>query len=177
MELIDILTSDGTPTGQRATRTEVHTKGLWHRTVHVWFVNARGEILLQKRSDTKESHPGEYDISAAGHIDAGETSVEAALREVKEELGVILIADELIKIGEFKRDGSLNGRTYIVKHINDSYVARKDVAVEDFVVQASEVSLVRYISVAELKEWIRTGKRDLVMHDEEFVKLFEYLGQ
>lgn len=73
-------------------RSEAHRLGLRHRTSHVWLVPARKngvlEVLLQKRSDEKDSFPGCYDISSAGHIPAGQGFVDSALRELKEELGV-----------------------------------------------------------------------------------------
>jgi isopentenyldiphosphate isomerase len=66
MEMIDILDSNGKPTGEVASREEVHKKGLWHRTNHIWLVNNHGEILLQKRADNIESFPNKYHISAGG---------------------------------------------------------------------------------------------------------------
>lgn len=65
-----------------------HNKDLIHRGVGVILFNDRGEVLLQKRSKHKETHPGYYDISVAGHCGKGETYEETALREMKEEIGV-----------------------------------------------------------------------------------------
>ncbi|MBI1292639.1 NUDIX domain-containing protein [bacterium] len=69
-------------------RREVHARKLKHRAVHMVVWNRRGEILLQKRSMKKDSHPGWWDISMGGHVDPGETYDEAAAREVGEELGL-----------------------------------------------------------------------------------------
>ena len=75
MEYLDIVDEQGRPTGGIVSRAEAHEKGILHRTAHVWVVRnvtGRAEVLLQKRSEEKESFPGMYDTSSAGHIPAGE---------------------------------------------------------------------------------------------------------
>lgn len=89
-EIFDIVDENGEPTGKTVPRSEAHRNGIRHRTAHVWLWRpAKGgfEILLQKRSDDKDSFPGCYDISSAGHIPAGCDYITSALRELKEELG------------------------------------------------------------------------------------------
>lgn len=70
------------------TRRDIHMKGLPHRAVHIIVTNARGQLLLQRRSMAKDSHPGWWDISVGGHVDVGEEYEQAALRELREELAV-----------------------------------------------------------------------------------------
>jgi isopentenyl-diphosphate delta-isomerase type 1 len=74
----------------RETRREVHRTGLRHRAVHVFVFNSRGEVFLQKRSLTKDSSPGLWESSASGHLDCGEDYDACAVRELKEEIGLIL---------------------------------------------------------------------------------------
>ena len=69
-------------------RDVVHVNNLLHRAVHMLIFNSRGELLLQKRSIWKDRNPGRWDSSAAGHLDSGENYLEAARRELREELGV-----------------------------------------------------------------------------------------
>ena len=64
-EEIDILKPDGSLAGYSRGRTEVHAKGLWHRTVHVWAFDESGRILFQLRSREKENNPGLLDTSCA----------------------------------------------------------------------------------------------------------------
>ena len=74
MEYLDIVDENGVPTGKIAERTAAHKQGLRHRTSHVWILREQAgkvEVLLQKRSQNKDSFPGCYDISSAGHIPAG----------------------------------------------------------------------------------------------------------
>ena len=87
-EYIDILTPTGEPTGTRALKDEAHRQGWFHQTVHVWFFNRAGDILFQQRGWNKETYPGFWDVSVAGHVMAGETVVDAAIREVDEEIGI-----------------------------------------------------------------------------------------
>ena len=90
MELFDVIDSKGNPTGQIVSREKVHAEGIPHRTAHIWIIRekeGRVQILLQKRSQNKDSFPGKFDTSSAGHIQAGDEPLESALRELKEELG------------------------------------------------------------------------------------------
>ena len=98
-ELIDILTSDGKPTGKTALKSEAHKNGWFHATVHIWLYTSDKKILLQQRAFTKKVFPGLWDISVAGHIAAGEDILTAAKREVFEELELPLTEEELFKIG------------------------------------------------------------------------------
>ncbi|MFA7233143.1 MAG: 16S rRNA (adenine(1518)-N(6)/adenine(1519)-N(6))-dimethyltransferase RsmA [Terrimicrobiaceae bacterium] len=69
-------------------REVVHVNNLPHRAVHVLIFNSQGDLLLQKRSIWKDRNPGCWDSSAAGHVDSGENYLEAARRELHEELGI-----------------------------------------------------------------------------------------
>jgi isopentenyldiphosphate isomerase len=85
-EIFDIVNTRDEVVG-RASRGDVHARGLMHRAVHVLVFNARGEVFLQKRSQTKDKSPGLWDSSASGHVDSGEDYDACAVRELFEELG------------------------------------------------------------------------------------------
>ncbi|MCB9805821.1 NUDIX domain-containing protein [Candidatus Nomurabacteria bacterium] len=175
MEMIDILNEDGTLTGNQASKTEIHEKGFWHRAAHMWFVNDKDKILLQKRSKNVTSHPGKYDISAAGHLSAGDLPLQGALREVEEELGIKLSENDLVKIGEVRTNSTQYNGKYINKEINDIYLVFTKLREEDFTIQVEELELITYIPISEFKEWVNSGREDLVMHPDEFKILFQYL--
>lgn len=86
-EIFDVVNERNEVTGQ-ATRGEVHARSLLHRAVHIFVFNKHGELWLQQRSHLKDVHPLAWDSSAAGHLDAGEDYAGAAVRELKEELGI-----------------------------------------------------------------------------------------
>ncbi len=70
MEFLDVSDENGNPTGETVERTVAHEKGILHRTSHVWVLRRRGkavQVLLQKRCETKDSHPGCFDISMPAH--------------------------------------------------------------------------------------------------------------
>ncbi|MBM3889505.1 MAG: NUDIX domain-containing protein [Verrucomicrobia bacterium] len=86
-ELLDVV-NDRDEVVARASRGEIHQRGLMHRAVHIFVFNPDGELYLQKRSQTKDTFPGCYDSSASGHLDAGESYDACARRELREELGL-----------------------------------------------------------------------------------------
>lgn len=88
-EIFDVVNERDEVVG-RSTRREVHRLGLKHRATHVLVFNARGELFLQKRSSKKDNHPGVWDSSASGHLDAGEAYDACAVRELREELGLVV---------------------------------------------------------------------------------------
>ncbi|TKB23993.1 NUDIX domain-containing protein [Desulfopila sp. IMCC35006] len=141
-EIFDIVDEHDKVTGQ-ASRQEVHNDpSLIHRVVHVLVFNPAGELFLQKRSPFKDVHPGKWDTSVGGHVEAGESYEHAALREMKEELGIQETKLEFLHTylhrnsyeSEFVRsyrccwDGSVRtdpkeiaeGRFWSLKEINDS---------------------------------------------------------
>jgi isopentenyldiphosphate isomerase len=88
-EIFDVVNERDEVIGRKA-RHEVHRLGLMHRAVHVLVFNAAGEVFLQKRSMTKDRQPGLWDSSASGHVDTGETYDACAIRELREEIGLVL---------------------------------------------------------------------------------------
>jgi isopentenyldiphosphate isomerase len=90
-EIFDVVNEHDEVVGQN-TRREVHRLGLKHRAVHVLVFNARGEVFLQKRSMKKDIAAGKWDSSASGHLDTGEDYDACAVREVREEIGLHLMA-------------------------------------------------------------------------------------
>jgi isopentenyldiphosphate isomerase len=100
-EWFDVMNEDGTYTGKQKLRGEVHRDGDWHRSEHIWVISATdGRILLQQRAKCKDSFPGFWDVSCAGHVTADEIPVRAALAELEEELGIIIPLDKSVELIE-----------------------------------------------------------------------------
>jgi isopentenyldiphosphate isomerase len=87
-EIFDVVNARDEVIGQ-APRREVHARGLRHRAVHVLVFNRRGEVFLQKRSLLKDTAKGKWDSSSSGHVDTGEDYDACAVRELREEIGLV----------------------------------------------------------------------------------------
>ena len=165
MEYLDIVDENGLPTGETVSRDAAHREGLRHRTAHVWVIrksDAGYDILLQKRSMEKESFPGLYDTSSAGHIPAGEEPLPSALRELSEELGIAAKPEELIHAGTFRirYEKEFHGRLFRDNEATQVFVYAQSVEIERLTLQASEVDEVRWFDLEEAWEEIhRTRKR------------------
>lgn len=149
MELLDIVDEYGEPTGKTIERRIAHQKGIRHRTSHVWILRYKNnslQVLLQKRSDQKDSYPGCYDISSAGHIPAGVDYISSALRELKEELGYEAKENQLIECGlrffEFKE--IFHGQLFHDLQVSKVFALWLDLDEKDFILQKEEVSEVKW---------------------------------
>lgn len=69
-------------------RKIIHSSTLWHRGIHVFVFNTKGELLVQLRSPTKDKYPNTYDCSISGQVNFGEDYETTAVRELGEELGI-----------------------------------------------------------------------------------------
>ncbi len=96
-EILDFVDGSDQVIGQ-ATRAEVHRLKLKHRATHIVLSNCAAEVFVQLRSMQKDNNPGLWDTSAAGHVDAGETYLQCACRELKEELGIGVNEEELVPL-------------------------------------------------------------------------------
>jgi len=143
-ELFDIYDDELRPIGV-APRGEVHAKGLWHRSFHCWLAAPRRDggltVRFQKRAPGKDTFPDHYDVTAAGHLSAGETHRDAA-REIREELGLAIPFDELTFLFECRsvREGAAGGVPFIDREISRVYGALSGVTLDEFRLQTEETS-------------------------------------
>lgn len=149
MELFDVCDELGMPTGQTVTREEAHEKGILHRTAHVWVVKKVDDILyvlLQKRAMDKDSFPGCYDTSSAGHIQAGDEPLDSALRELQEELGIKAKEEELHFAGTFriKYEDEFHGKVFRDNEVAYVYIYQEDVDIDQLHIQKEELDSVRW---------------------------------
>ncbi len=155
MEYLDIVDENGQPTGKVVERSIAHAEGIMHRTSHVWLVrkkNKRLEILLQKRCDTKDTHPGCYDISSAGHIPAGVDFIPSAIREIKEELGIDAEGKNLVFCGDriISSDNIFHGKEVHDRQYSRVFAMWCELDEDRFELQKEEVSEVIWMDIDEL---------------------------
>ncbi|WP_202077613.1 NUDIX hydrolase [Caldalkalibacillus salinus] len=123
-----------------ASRSDVHRLGYWHEVFHCWFVsneNGVNNIYLQLRSKNKKDYPNLLDITAAGHLLSDET-VEDGVREIKEEIGIDVAFDDLVQIGVI--DYCVVKENFIDKELANIFLYQSENALDDFTLQAEEVS-------------------------------------
>lgn len=163
MELFDILDEDGRKTGRVRERSMVHMDGDPHGTAHIWVVRERPDggydLLLQKRSQGKDSYPGCYDISSAGHVMAGDDFLPTALRELKEELGIDAAEQDLEFAGYHKgyMEEMFYGRLFKDSEISAVYVYRKPVDAGRLRLQTEEVESVMWMELGACAEGVKEG--------------------
>ena len=175
MELIEVLDDKGHATGIARERDLVHRNGDLHRTVHIWIVNSLNQLLLQRRAENKETNPGLWDLSCAGHIVHGETSLEAAVKEIAEELGVVVPASDLRYVFSSRSLQSHQNGRLIDNEIRDVYLVQKDIPFGDFKVQVEEVAEIAYLPLSDFCRKVRNRDKDLVPHYDEFETMCRYL--
>ncbi|MEK7153645.1 MAG: NUDIX domain-containing protein, partial [Patescibacteria group bacterium] len=148
-----------------ATKREAWEQGLTHRIVRIMLENSKGEILLQHRSPTKDIFPDCWDNSAAGHVDTGEDYDEAAVRELKEELGITGI--ELRALGQYRSDETWKGHRF--NQFNRCYKATIETLPREL--EAGKVDDVRWFTVEEVKklvaeqpDTVTDGLRQVIEH-------------
>lgn len=123
-----------------ATRADTHKNGYWHQTFHCWIATRDDDgqplLLFQKRHPAKDTHPGKYDITSAGHLLAGET-VEDGVRELEEELGLRAAFADLIRIGTFPVE--MRYRDLIDREFYHTFLYECNLPLEQYRLQPDEV--------------------------------------
>lgn len=183
LELFDICDEKGVLIGKTRWRKFVHQYGTWHRTSHVWVVRKKHglyEVLLQKRSKNKDSYPGCYDISSAGHITAGGDYLESAVRELNEELGIVAKEDELIEIGirKIEFEEAFEEVLFIDRQVSKIYILEMDLPEKEFTLQTEEVEEVMWIEINKCIQGVQNNqfKHCIFMEELEMVRKWCELG-
>ena len=172
MEYIDIFDENNNPIGKIKEKQQAHENGNFHRTAHIWIINDKNELLLQKRSASKKSHPNCWDISGAGHIKAGESVIDGAIRELGEELGVEAEEQDLYYITTIK--STKNPKNMEFQYV---YLLRCNKTIEQYIFEDAEVSEVKYVFYKDLEKMVEEKTEGLLIHNEEYKRLFEYIRE
>ncbi len=175
-EFFDVLNEKGEYTGRVETREKCHKEGLWHKAVTVFIINSKNQVLLQKRSANKKMWPNMWDVTAGGHVLAGEFGFESIIRECKEELGIQLNESDMTFIGVAT---SINIKGDIVnKHFNEYYIVNKELDETKLKLQEEEVSEVKWIDKNEIIEKIKDNYNGITDKGgcwEYLIKYYDWL--
>ena len=172
LELFEVLDERGEKTGLVKERNCVHRDGDWHGTAHIWIARPREngwQVLLQLRSRRKDIYPGCFDISSAGHVDAGEDRPGTALRELAEELGIAAQPEDLrfltLRWGE--TDQEFSGKRVIDREIAAVYLYTRPVDIGALRLQPEEVERVEWIDLADLRQRVSQGDPSFCVQMDE----------
>lgn len=148
MELLDIYDSQGRRTGRVIDRDDKVGPGEWLLIVHVCLFNSKGQMLIQRRQDTKNRYPGCWDVSAGGFARSGEDSVDCALRELSEELGLNCTGEQLHFL-------LTEPFSYV---LDDFYLLWGDYDADSLLLQAEEVSGAMWAGWDEIRAMLSDGR-------------------
>ncbi len=180
-ELFDICNEEGQPIGGIVERSHAHAEGICHRTAHVWvvrMVDGKYQVLLQKRAKDKESFPGCFDTSSAGHIQAGDEPLESAIRELEEELGIHASPEQLSYAGKFHIHYEMEFHGHPFKDNETSFVFcyQEPVDMEKLTLQKEEVEAVEWFDLEEIHEACLTRNPRFCVPIEGLKTLMKYLN-
>ncbi len=152
-EILDVVNENDEVIGQ-AERDEVHRVGLVCRLAYVCFYTAGGEVILQKRSDTKKNDAGKLTTTVSGHVASGQDYLEAAVRETFEESGVEVEASDLVSLGVIRAD-YVQGE-YLSNAMRGLFAYKFDGDVSDLKVEAVDGAGFVKLPIDELEEQLDT---------------------
>ena len=142
-ELVDVVDADDRVLRQ-VTRAEMRRENLLHRAVYLLVFNGRGEILVHRRTTSKDVYPGYWDVTVGGVVDAGEDYETAADRELAEEVGIRDVAIEtLFDVRYSDASTQLIGRAFLVRYDGVIRLQPEEVAWAAFVPLAEAERIVR----------------------------------
>lgn len=160
MEKRDLYDINRNLTNETVLKGEPIPDGKYIIVVLSYIQNSDGDFLIQKRSKRKD---GLFALTG-GHAKSGESSLEAIITEIKEELGLTVLPDELELVYSGRED-----KTHV---FFDNYYIKKDVDINELVLEEDEVESVRWASLNEIKEMI-TKDIFLKNHAEEVYRLID----
>jgi len=162
-EYIDIVTKEGLPTGKSVLKSDIHTKGHYHNTAHIWLYTKKGNVLLAQRSAAKLICPLLWDVSVAGHVNAGERIENAAIRETEEEIGLTLSENQLHKIG-ISECFQTYSNGIVDNELHHTFITELKVGISNLKLDKKEVEAVKLISLDEFQNLV-----DAIGSDNHFV--------
>lgn len=169
-EMLDVLDENGNKTGIVKPKSQVKKDGDFFRGIKVYVINSKKEVITHQRSSNKVIYPNLWSAFVVGHVMAGESSVNACVRELGEELGIFINKEELKYLYTFKDCNSSGIENHINNIFNDIYLLVKDIELESLKLQVDEVADVRYLNCYEVGKMLDNSK-EFVNNSEEFERV------
>ena len=163
MESFDLYDVNRNKTGQVLERGNKVPEGMYRLVVHVCIFGKDGRMLIQKRLPSKSGWSGMWDITAGGSALAGDSSQQAASRELLEEVGI-----------DYSLEGMRPAMTiYFDGGFNDIYTVNMDVDIDSLKLQATEVEQVRWATEEEILDMLK--QKEFVLYKSSFISLLFFL--
>lgn len=143
MEYLDLYDSNKKLTGEKIIRDKGRPQvpsGRYINIVIIFIQNSKGEFLIQKTSSDR----GNIWATTGGHVKSGDTCDQTIVKELYEELGLSLKIDDITHLETIKFDFAFQ----------DVYYMKKDINIDDLILQKEEVECVKWLTVEEIKELI-----------------------
>ncbi len=167
IEYVDVLDAYMRPTGEVVPKDEAHSRELWHAGAHAWIYrlhNGAAQLLMQHRHPDKEIYPNTWDISAAGHVSAGQTPEQTAIRETKEELGLDIAESELTLIGVTRAVRFIPNKGWTHRVFDYNYLVRQD--------NLDPATLTLQAEETTAAEWRDINAVEADLRDPELAKMY-----
>ncbi len=157
-EIFDVYDINGNHVGTKP-KSFCHSEnpGVYHKAVWIW-IKRGGQILVQKRAMTKKNSPGKWDMPSAGHVDAGETLLQACVRETFEELGIKARQKDFVFLKEW-----LNQKGWEFAEI---YLLKSNKDISEMKLQKEEVECVKWLDYDEFVKLLYSP--DFCNHAKEY---------
>lgn len=160
MEIWDLYDKEGNIIGEHIRGNEM-PEGAYHLVVHVWIKDPAGRYLMTRRSRNKKTCPLKWEC-VGGAVTKGETSLHAAIREVKEEVGIELSPGDTVPVLTRVRD-IVDGKR--INDINDIYIFPYDGEVDLAKATTDEVDKVAWMDKREIAGLMERGEMVSVIKD------------
>ena len=154
-EHFDIVDENNNLLGKKKSRADVHRDGDWHREIHVFVLNKNNEFLCNKRSATKDFFPNHWDTVCGGHVDPGETYESAALRELKEEIGINANESDLIPLETVKYTEEFPEKHFKNHTFRRVFLYKAELKLHSLKAQKEEVSELKFFPIPVLKKLVK----------------------
>lgn len=143
MEMWDLFDEKRRPLFRTHQRGKMKHPGEYHVVVEIWTVDSGRNILLTLRDPNKEVYPNKWEVTTGSAL-AGETSRQAAVRELREETGILAAEEELLFLASYREPSAFV----------DTYLLRRDIAATQLALQEGETVGAQWVSLERLDEMI-----------------------